>query len=116
MGLLLGTLLVALAARPRKIRVVRPFLAGELPAATDDRFRVPATHFYETITKLPVIGPLLANGQKGAMDGYYWFGKYGHTLVELLRLQHTGLLSLYVAWSLVGLAVMLLYLVVTAGT
>ena len=68
----------------RKVRIVRPFLAGEVPAAGDDRFRVPGTDFYETIGRLPLVGPLLKHGEGGAMDLYYWFGKYGHRLVEML--------------------------------
>jgi len=115
-GLALGLVLVWLSGRGRKIRVVRPFLAGEVPAPADDRFRVPGTHLYETIGKLPVIGPLLAQGQGGAMDLYHWSGKHGHTFVEMLRAQHTGLLGLYVAWCLVGLTVSLVYLLLTRGT
>ncbi len=116
MGLILGLLLVWLCSRGRKIRLVRPFLAGEVPAPADERFRVPGTHLYETIGKLPVIGPLLAQGQGGAMDLYHWSGKHGHTFVEMLRAQHTGLLGLYVAWCLLGLTVSLVYLLLTTGT
>jgi hypothetical protein len=50
------------------------------------------------------------------MDLYYWSGKHGGTLVQLLRAQHTGLLSLYVTWCLVGLTVTLVYLLLTVGT
>jgi len=114
-GVLLGTALVWIATWRRKVRVVRPFLAGEVPAADDDRFRVPGTHFYETISKLPFVGVLLRHGEAGAMDPYHWAGKYGKTLVELLRAQHTGLLSLYVAWCLIGLTVTLIYLLLSAG-
>ena len=98
----------------RKVRIVRPFLAGEVPAAGDDRFRVPGTQFYETIGKLPLVGPLLASGQAGAMDLYHWSGRHGHTFVEALRARHTGLISLYVAWVLVGLTVTLMYLLLRA--
>ena len=114
-GVLLGTALVGIATWRRKVRVVRPFLAGEVPAADDDRFRVPGTHFYETIAKLPFVGALLGHGEAGAMDPYHWFGKHGKSLVELLRAQHTGLLSLYVAWCLIGLTVTLIYLLLSAG-
>ena len=116
LGLLGGAALVWVASWPKRVRVVRPFLAGEVPAAGDDRFRVPGTHFYRTLSRLPVVGALLAQGETGAMDLYHWSGRYGRTLVELLRRQHTGLISLYVAWALAGLAATLVYLLLSAGT
>jgi len=115
-GLVLGLIFAWVTAGRAQARVVRPFLAGEVPTAADDRFRVPGTHFYETVAKLPLVGPLLAHGEAGAMDLYHWSGKHGNTLVQMLRAQHTGLLSLYVAWSLVGLMTTLVYLLLTMGT
>ena len=41
LGLLLGLLFLALVTVGKRVRVVRPFLAGEVPAPDDDRFRVP---------------------------------------------------------------------------
>jgi formate hydrogenlyase subunit 3/multisubunit Na+/H+ antiporter MnhD subunit len=111
-GLFLGLGLRWVGTAGRKVRVVRPFLGGEVPAATDDRFRVPGTQFYETMTRIPVLRTLLKHGQLGAMDPYRWCGRYGHGVVEILRARHTGLLSLYVTWCVVGLAVTLVYLLV----
>jgi formate hydrogenlyase subunit 3/multisubunit Na+/H+ antiporter MnhD subunit len=111
-GMLLGTGLLWLSSR--RVRVVRPFLCGEVPAATDDRFRVPATHFYETVQKLPWVGPMLAHGQLGAMDLYYWCGKHGHVVVDVLRAQHTGLISLYAAWCVIGFVVTLGYILLSS--
>ena len=50
------------------------------------------------------------------MDMYHWSGRHGQALVNLLRVQHTGLVSLYVTWCLVGLTVALVYLLVAVGT
>jgi formate hydrogenlyase subunit 3/multisubunit Na+/H+ antiporter MnhD subunit len=115
-GLVLGGVFAWLARGGKKVRVVRPFLGGEVPAPDDDRFRVPGTHFYETIGRLPIVGRLLSEGESSAFDLYYWSGKHGHTLVEVLRAQHTGLLSLYVAWGLLGLVATMVYLLATMGT
>jgi len=112
-GIVIGLGFVWINTRGAKVRVVRPFLAGEVPPPNDDRFRVPGTHFYETISKLPAIGSLLKHGEGGAMDLYHWSGRYGGALVELLRRQHTGLISLYVSWVLVGLTVTLVYLLLS---
>ncbi len=113
-GVLLGMIWVWISRG--KVRVVRPFLSGEVPSPTDDRFRVPGTHFYETIQKMPVIGPLLAQAQRGAMDLYHWCGRYGQTLINVLRAQHTGLVNLYVAWCLIGFIVILVYLLLAMRT
>ncbi len=128
LGIAGGLVFLLLSTYGRKARVVRPFLGGEVPLpagagvrgrhdATGDgeRFRMPGTHFYETIGKLPIIGGLLTHGQAGAMDVYRWSGKYGHTFVELLRSLHTGLINLYVAWVVLGLTAILVYLLLTVG-
>ena len=115
-GVLMGMIFVALFTWKKRVRVVRPFLGGEVAAATDDRWRVPGTHFYETIGKLPIIGPLLEQGEAGAMDPYHWSGWHGNTFVQLLRRMHTGLISLYVAWTLGGLVIILIYLLLAART
>ncbi len=116
LGLLGGAALVWLVTNGAKARVVRPFLGGEVPVAGDGRFRLPGTHLYETISKLPVVGPLLFHGEGGAMDPYYWSGKHGRTFVQTLRSMHTGLVSLYVAWCLLGLTVTLIYLLLSTRT
>jgi formate hydrogenlyase subunit 3/multisubunit Na+/H+ antiporter MnhD subunit len=113
-GILLGLTFVWVWTRGAKIRVVRPFLAGEVPAPDDGRFRIPGTHFYETVSKLPLVGTLLKHGEGGAMDAYHWSGRHGKTFVELLRRQHTGLISLYVAWVVMGVGATLIYLLLSA--
>ncbi|HDZ20449.1 hypothetical protein LCGC14_0162100 [marine sediment metagenome] len=115
-GLLLGLIFVFLFTWKKRIRVVRPFLAGEVAGEADDRWRVPGTHFYETIGKLPIIGALLKHGEAGAMDPYHWSQRHGNTFVQLLRRLHTGLISLYVAWALGGLVIILIYLLLAART
>ena len=115
-GILLGLGFAALFTWKRKVRVVRPFLAGEVAGADDDRFRVPGTHFYETVAKLPILGPLLRHGESGAMDPYHWSARHGNSFVQFLRSFHTGLLGLYVAWCLGGLAIILVYLLLAART
>jgi len=106
-----GGLLLLAVFSLKKVRVVRPFLGGEIGAG-EDRWRVPGTGFYETIRRLPVLSSLFVHGERGAMDLYYWSGRHAGTLVRVLRGQHTGLISLYVAWAVVGLAVTLIYLLV----
>ncbi len=114
-GIVLGLILVAIITGLKKVRVVRPFLGGEIAGASDDRFRVPGTHFYETMDRIPIVGTLLKHGQQGAMDLYHWLSRYGQTFIDVLRSGHTGLVNLYVAWCLLGIAVTLVYLLISAG-
>jgi len=113
-GLVLGLILAGLVTLGKRVRVVRPFLAGEVPAPDDDRFRWPGTAFYRTIARLPLLGPWLTHAEGGAVDPYYWSARHGNTFVQVLRRAHTGLVSLYVTWCLTGLTVILMYLLVTA--
>jgi len=108
LGILGGVVLLGIFAL-KKVRVVRPFLGGELGIG-EDRYRMPGTGFYETVKRMPALKPLLEHGERGAMDLYRWFGRYGGGVVQTLRAQHTGLISLYVAWVMVGLAAVLAYL------
>lgn len=114
-GIVLGLILVAIVTGLKKVRVVRPFLGGEIAGPSDDRFRVPGTHFYETMDRMPIVGTLLKHGQQGAMDVYHWLSRYGQTFIDVLRSGHTGLVNLYVAWCLLGITVILAYLLISAG-
>jgi formate hydrogenlyase subunit 3/multisubunit Na+/H+ antiporter MnhD subunit len=107
-GLALGLMLLAIFSL-KNIRIVRPFLSGEI-AAGDDRFRTPGTGFYAALQRVRILGGLLRSGESGAFDLYRWCGRYGQTLANLLSDQHTGLLPLYVAWCIVGLAITVSYL------
>ncbi len=115
-GIILGLVFLWVSTRKQTVRIVRPFLGGEVLASDDDRFRIPGTHFYQTLTKLPIVGALLEHGEGGAMDPYHWSARHGGALVEMLRSWHTGLINLYVVWTLGGLTITLVYLLVSIGT
>jgi len=110
LGVLGGLALYALG-RVSRARVVNSFIGGEVPAEAAP-LKFAATSFYRTIEELPGVGPALRDGAAGAFDVYRLGGRYGGTLVELLRRQHSGVLSLYVSWCLVGVAVIVTYLMV----
>lgn len=111
-GLVLGLAVPAMFALKRKVRIVRPFYSGEI-LDRDDRFRMPGTAFYETVKSMRGVGPLLEQGARGSMDVYHMAGRYGQSLIDLLRAQHTGLICLYAAWCFVGLAATVVYLLIT---
>ena len=101
---LVGGGLVLLLITKRKVRVVRPFISGEV-VTNDDRFRLPGTGFYETIRRLPVLGALLRLGEPEGQGPDHSSGPDGHAPAK-----PTGLLSLCLAWCAVGLGGFLIYL------
>jgi formate hydrogenlyase subunit 3/multisubunit Na+/H+ antiporter MnhD subunit len=107
-GVVLG-LLVYLATRAMRVRVVPNFIAGE-DDSSDEQWHVSGTHFYETIRRLPGFGGAFRDAAAGAFDLYRVVGRYGDTLVERLRGWHTGMLAAYASWAVVGLVVLVIVL------
>ncbi len=111
-GVMLG-LLIYVVGRAFKTRTVPAYMSGEV--IRDDRVRLRGSSFYRTVQELPVIGTMLTDAAGGAYDIYYLGTKYGSHLVGVLRSWHTGILPLYVTWSLVGLVLILLFLMRGVG-
>jgi len=105
----LGGLLLYIITRVGQVRISDVFVGGE---AFKDKLapKLPASGFYRTVEELPGLGRALQDGGAGAFDVYRLGGRYGGTLVDVLRAQHTGVLSLYVSWSLFGAVVIIAYL------
>ena len=91
-----------------KIRQTTVFCAGE--RLDVERVRLTGPAFYETMRNLPVLKTLFKDGDAGDYDVYHIGGRYGSTVVELLRSIHTGRLPLYVAWCAVGLVLLVIYM------
>jgi formate hydrogenlyase subunit 3/multisubunit Na+/H+ antiporter MnhD subunit len=74
----------------------------------NDEIRYPGTQFFKTVTDDlgPAINTLFRDGEKGALDGYNFFGKLGDGFIQVLRMLHNGNLSTYLAWSVIGLGVL----------
>ena len=91
------------------VRVGNTFVGGEV-VPDESVLKFPATSFYRTVEEVPVLGEALRDGAAGAFDLYRLGGRYGGTLVQVLRSWHTGVLSLYVSWCLVGVVIIAAYL------
>ncbi|MEI6631002.1 MAG: complex I subunit 5 family protein [bacterium] len=133
-GLLLG-LIFWQGLKSKKLRTDNFFIGGEEPVFGPD---FPATHFYRTIEELPPIKKLYSLMQFEALDlynllnGSLRFLAYllfilvdrfinlltsltGYLVLGLswlLRKLHSGVLDLYLVWSLLGLLVMFIILMV----
>lgn len=106
-GIVIGLIIYGIG-KGLQFRTTRNFLAGErLPEAT---VRVSGTSFYETIRELPMLNTLFKDGEGGAYEVYRLGGRYGNTLVQVLRRLHTGVLLVYVSWCIIGLILILGFL------
>jgi NADH:ubiquinone oxidoreductase subunit 5 (subunit L)/multisubunit Na+/H+ antiporter MnhA subunit len=107
-GVVLG-LIVYLATRVMRVRVVPNFVGGENDES-DEQWHVSGTGFYETIRRMPAFSWAFKDASAGAFDAYRLTGRYGDTVVQRLRAWHTGLLAVYASWVLVGLVVLVVAL------
>jgi len=98
--------LMSTAVRARQTSI---FVGGEIFDTESMRF--PGTGFYETISRLPLLGTLYRDAGQGVYDLYVLGGRYGSKLVDVLRAAHNGVVSTYLAFAMVGLGFLLFFLV-----
>lgn len=73
--------------------------------------RVPGTDLYLTILEIPLIGTYLKDRDKGAYDGYNIVKLLGwEAIVKKLKNMHTGILSTYLSWCIIGLMIIIFIL------
>jgi len=103
-GVLAGVLVV-LSSRSRARRSRPVFIGGEALDPEVNRF--PGTEFYRTIAELPVLRPALEAGNRGSFDLYSILERLGGGIVDFLRRLHTGVVTDYLVWCLLGLVALL---------
>jgi NADH:ubiquinone oxidoreductase subunit 5 (subunit L)/multisubunit Na+/H+ antiporter MnhA subunit len=106
-GLFVGIVFFYLG-RMKKVRVTPVFIGGN--RMNESTMRFTGTDFYETIKKLKFIGPLYRDSGKGWYDPYNIVAQTGSFFIKGLKAIHNGVLSTYLSWCLIGLAVLLIYL------
>ena len=99
---------VYLAGNLRQARETPVYIGGEVmdPEGT----RVLGTQFFDTVASLRPLSWIYRKGEAAAFD-IYSYGKPFLALAEGLRRLHTGRLSVYLAWCLLGLIALALTLV-----
>ncbi len=101
-GIVIGAL-VYLFGTIVRIRPSSGWLGGE--KVDSEKIRLSGTAFYQSVSDLPFLHGALRDGEGSAYDVYYAAGKFGASLVRVLRLLHNGVLNFYSAWCAIGLAV-----------
>jgi hypothetical protein len=92
-----------------QIRRTTLFFGGE--HLDEESLRYSGTGFFETVSAFSFFKALYADAEQGVYDLYVLGGRYGLKIVEVLRSIHNGVVSTYVAFSLIGLGVLIFFLV-----
>jgi len=105
-GVTLGLLIYVFSSRQAYRIEENVWIGGNV--MDNDEIRYPGTQFYKTVTDdlSPAIKTLFSDGEKGALDGYNFFGRLGDSFVQVLRMLHNGNLSTYLSWIVIGLGVL----------
>jgi formate hydrogenlyase subunit 3/multisubunit Na+/H+ antiporter MnhD subunit len=104
LGLLIGLLIYGIGRWKTNLRESDTFIGGEsLPAEN----RITGTTFYETIQSLPGIRLLYAKAEARKFDLYTQGSRWVLFITGIFRRAHTGVLTFYLVWALVGLMALL---------
>lgn len=107
-GLLLGLIIYKIGKTAKYSKKVPSFIGGETIA--EETARVPGSEFYNTIKSISPIGNIYKKQEKGWFDLYKIFTKLGYGVTFVLKVLHNGFLPFYLAWTLLGTAVLILLL------
>ena len=77
-----------------------------------ERAYFPGTEFYRTIDEMPLLNKIFSLQKKGYFDVYELFSGLSLSIASYFSNSHTGVLTTYVTWALVGL---IIYLFVFMG-
>ncbi len=102
LGIIVGFLVLA-AGKLTKRRTGRVFIGGTKPAENMDAMHVTGTGFYETIRQMVPFKGFYANAEQRVFDVHNVGSRVGDVFVQGLRSLHSGVLSTYLAWSVIGL-------------
>lgn len=106
-GIVIGAI-IYLLGKVKSVREEQPYLGGEvMPAETSPS----GADFYLTIKDLAGLSGVYRLAEKKIFDVYDQGVRLSFAFTEFLRKLHTGILTTYIAWCLLGLLVLLLILV-----
>lgn len=108
MGLLIGVVIFIFGRIGRT--VTQPsYIGGELAEEAD--VKVPSTDFYGSIKDYRPLAAVYNLAEKGAFDIYRFFSRLADQLSGVFSSLHSGYLNTYIAWVLLGFALMLIYII-----
>ena len=102
LGILMGLMVLAIGKLTTR-RTGHIFIGGTRPPESLDAMHVSGTGFYNTIKEMKGLKGAFANAEQHVFDVYEIGGRIGNVFVQGLRSVHNGVLSTYLAWSVIGL-------------
>jgi len=112
LGLLVGLIIFGVGKLTTR-RTGRIFIGGTRPPDPLDSMHVVGTGFYNTIKETKGLRGAFANAEQDVFDVYEVGGRIGNVFVQGLRSIHSGVLSTYLAWSVIGLGAIVFALLST---
>ena len=106
LGILIGIVIyLAGNVRWKGVREAKSFIGGEkLP----EQSRVTGTGFYYTIQNMGGFRKIFHRAEGKSFDIYHVTGDIASGIVKVFQKAHTGILTMYVIWFIVGLGVLFL--------
>jgi formate hydrogenlyase subunit 3/multisubunit Na+/H+ antiporter MnhD subunit len=104
-GIILGLLILLIGKFKKNVRIVPTWACGEVQ--DNDEMIIPGTHFYKTVSSMRILKPLYDSQEKGYFDLYNQSARCGQALTDFLKWLHSGILSAYLTWVILGLLVIL---------
>ncbi len=106
-GLILG-IIIYLIGNIKNIKVKRQFVGGEI---ISEEMQYPSVEFYKTITEFKLLNWIYKKAIEKYFDIYDWGKKIVLWCSKILSYAHTGVLTLYTIWIIIGLIILFLILV-----
>jgi formate hydrogenlyase subunit 3/multisubunit Na+/H+ antiporter MnhD subunit len=104
-GIGIGVLIWLIAKLSANIREVPTWTCGEIQE--NDDMIIPGTHFYKTVSRMGGLKQLYNGQEKGYFDLYNQGGRFGLSVTGFLKWLHSGVLSMYLTWVVLGLLVII---------
>lgn len=106
-GILIGALIYFITRIKPSLRT-SPYIGGE---EVSEEMRVSGTGFYNTIKEMDGLREIYTTAEKGLFDFYNWgSSRLVSMIIQGFRKLHTGVLTLYFSWCLIGIIILLLLL------
>jgi formate hydrogenlyase subunit 3/multisubunit Na+/H+ antiporter MnhD subunit len=104
-GIGLGLILYISGRLAKIMRQTDVFIGGETLDAVPG-MRVSGSAFYNTVQELPVFRSVFSLAQRGALDPYVMGSRITLRIHRYLGNFHTGILSTYLSWCLLGMGIL----------
>lgn len=103
-GLIIGSI-IYFAGKIQNIRTAENFIGGERLLPDE---RVDGTQFYNTVEEMKLMHRFYVIAEKKWFDIYNQGNQIASGITKLFRKAHTGILTLYMSWIILGLIVLLI--------